>query len=319
MSSDSLNIPKLAAFSSNWQSACPWLRILAPAQAAGMIVTRCRAQNNTDIINDSDMVVILRDYPRFREAYNRIILTARAAGKPVIYHLDDLLYHMPERHPDYLEYRPIRSAILLAIIQANLVIVTTEKLRAEVSRFNKNVMNISNYLDDRTWHTLSKTKVNEDPSIIIGYMGTSGHTNDIQAISNSLVTVLDKFKGKIRFRSYGTNPGADLLSRSDVDWIQWNLEYEEFVDKFAQVKVDICIAPLANNRFNHCKSAIKFLEYSAKGVPCVYSALTPYSEVIKDGQNGFLATTAEDWETKLIQLIENYELRTQMGKELNKK
>ncbi|MBP8708333.1 MAG: glycosyltransferase family 1 protein, partial [Caldisericia bacterium] len=78
---------------------------------------------------------------------------------------------------------------------------------------------------------------------------------------------------------------------------------------------DIAIAPLENNLFNCCKSSIKYFEYTALGLPGVFSALPPYAEVVHDGENGFLAATPEEWEHKLELLIESPELRLQFAKE----
>ncbi len=45
----------------------------------------------------------------------------------------------------------------------------------------------------------------------------------------------------------------------------------------------------------------------------MYSRLAPYSSVVKHGENGFLASTLEEWETSLTMLIETPEIRRRMG------
>ena len=86
-----------------------------------------------------------------------------------------------------------------------------------------------------------------------------------------------------------------------------------FGASLAHNPLDIVIAPLSDNFFNRCKSSIKFLEYSACRLPGVYSRLDPYSGVVIHGENGFLAGTLEEWEKCLVELIENPELRWEMG------
>jgi hypothetical protein len=73
--------------------------------------------------------------------------------------------------------------------------------------------------------------------------------------------------------------------------------------------VDIFIAPLVDNLFNRCKSSIKYWEYSALGIGGVYSNLDPYARVITNGENGFLASTPEEWYQVLKLLIDNRDLR----------
>ena len=81
----------------------------------------------------------------------------------------------------------------------------------------------------------------------------------------------------------------------------------------AAQRADLFIAPLRDTYFNRCKSAIKFLEYSHKGIPGVYSRLPMYEAVIQDGQNGFFASDLAEWEAHLEQLIASPALRQEMG------
>ena len=82
-----------------------------------------------------------------------------------------------------------------------------------------------------------------------------------------------------------------------------------FVSYISQIQADIAIAPLCDNSFNRSKSAIKFFEYTAMGIPSVYAGLPPYSSIIRDGYNGLLAQTPNQWNEKIRLLIENPELR----------
>lgn len=65
---------------------------------------------------------------------------------------------------------------------------------------------------------------------------------------------------------------------------------------------DIALMPLAETMENRCKSDIKFIEASSRGVATLASP-TIYGEEIKDGLNGLLATTQIEWEIKLDHLV----------------
>jgi glycosyltransferase involved in cell wall biosynthesis len=69
------------------------------------------------------------------------------------------------------------------------------------------------------------------------------------------------------------------------------------------------VAPLKNTIFNEAKSELKYIEYTALGVPGVYSDLPPYNSVVKDGFNGLLAKNSAEWELKLEKLILDQNLR----------
>jgi len=91
--------------------------------------------------------------------------------------------------------------------------------------------------------------------------------------------------------------------------------YRDFLQEYQQLQAEIAIAPLQDNLFNRSKSAIKYFEYAALGLPGVFSALPPYTEVVHDGQDGFLAADPEEWEHKLELLIESPELRLQLARQ----
>ena len=91
------------------------------------------------------------------------------------------------------------------------------------------------------------------------------------------------------------------------------MEYEAFAQYFLSQSADVFIAPLRDNRFNRCKSALKYLEYSVFGIPGVYADLPAYRELISSGENGYLAATPEEWEAALTVLIEDAALRSKVG------
>ena len=61
------------------------------------------------------------------------------------------------------------------------------------------------------------------------------------------------------------------------------------------------------------KCGFKTLLYMSVGLPSVSSPVGVTNEIIQDQANGFLATTTEDWVAKLSWLIEDAQLRRQMG------
>ena len=75
---------------------------------------------------------------------------------------------------------------------------------------------------------------------------------------------------------------------------------------------DIGIVPLVYNQFNKCKSELKYIELSTLGVPVIASRIDSYEEAIEDGVNGFLATSEDEWVSKLITLIKDPVLRNGM-------
>ncbi|HRX01400.1 MAG TPA: glycosyltransferase, partial [Cyclobacteriaceae bacterium] len=109
---------------------------------------------------------------------------------------------------------------------------------------------------------------------------------------------------------YGVAAPEGLDSVADVRYIPTvTHEYLEFARNIRKFDADIAFAPLRDTVFNHNKSPLKYFEYTALGLPCVFSKIPPYKGVVEDGQTGFLASSSEEWFDKLTRLIEDPVLR----------
>lgn len=98
-------------------------------------------------------------------------------------------------------------------------------------------------------------------------------------------------------------------SYGDQDLYKWVKErFPYFMDQ-----ADICVVPLEDTLYNRCKSSIKFLEMSSAVKPGVYQNIRQYQELVKHGENGFLAGTAQEWYDAIKKLIDDKELRRTMG------
>jgi glycosyltransferase involved in cell wall biosynthesis len=75
---------------------------------------------------------------------------------------------------------------------------------------------------------------------------------------------------------------------------------------------DIGIMPLTDDLWARGKCALKIVQYLAVGVPVVCSPVGK-KDIVRDGVNGFWTTTKREWVDRLGLLIEDPELRKQMG------
>ena len=84
-------------------------------------------------------------------------------------------------------------------------------------------------------------------------------------------------------------------------------EYRRFMK---EQRFDIGLSPLQNNEFTKCKYFNKYIEYTVSGIAGVYSRVEPYTDVIKDRENGFLAyNTEESWYQTICEAIDDETLR----------
>lgn len=310
---------RVIGFSRSWHSACQHLRLLSPVKAAGFDFKPVSLQDDLrKVVEECDLVFITRQFPADEpEVYDQIMVFARAANKSVMYETDDLLIDLPKDHPEWRTYSGQKFRYVTALLEADHVLVTNEALKDALMVYNSNIHILPNYLDDTMWRFNSGAFARNDGDsepVTIGYMGTVTHANDLQLIEPALVSVLTHYEGKVRLKLWGVEPVGRLIGHESVEHVgNCPGEYDQFVPFFSKQQADIFIAPLTENRFNTCKSFLKYLEYSTLGVPGVYSQGGQYNSVIKDGVNGFLAGNLLEWQMCLTTLIEKPDLRHTMG------
>jgi glycosyltransferase involved in cell wall biosynthesis len=305
----------------NWDTASAHIRLIGPANFSSSnikILDGCHASTFPDLkfFIQADAIVIQRDFPRHADMYFSLIQWAKQNDKPVIYETDDILYNLPMDHPEKKHFQSIEKNIIEAIKDANAVMASTLPLANELRKLNKNAWLLPNYLDDNIWKLKDESAINNNKQMLaIGYMGgiTQTHMPDITFVQNVLIKILKQYNDKVELHFWGVIPEV-LLDQNNVIFHKERFpDYRAFAEYFSNQEMDIFIAPLIENEFNDCKSAIKFLEYSSLAVPGIYSSVFPYREVIDHAKNGFLASSEDDWFDYLHYLIENPEERIQIG------
>jgi hypothetical protein len=125
----------------------------------------------------------------------------------------------------------------------------------------------------------------------IGYFpGTRSHDHDFQTVIAQLVKYLDDrpevkllLVGSLGFRMDRFD-ARKLIRYAPVDY----LDLPQLI-----LQSWITIAPLADNRFNQCKSGLKFFESAAFAVPVI---ATPIADMRRfDGSGIVLAKTPEEY------------------------
>lgn len=263
-----------------------------------------------------DLILVQRDALNRTNTEN-LINISKTHNIPLIYEIDDDLINIDETHPNYTEYNEKKETIECLILNANLVIVSSNKLKQKLYKLNTHIKVIKNSFNDML---KLKNESKKDYNIIkIGYMGTLTHKNDVKIVEKAIENVKKYFKKKkkkIVFENIGITD--DKISCANTINIPFKYsKYPYFIRWLKRiVNWDIGIAPLENNNINQSKSEIKYLEYSSLGVAGIYSNIGAYGESIKNNKNGILIknNTSEEWQSALITLIENENLRKEIVK-----
>jgi glycosyltransferase involved in cell wall biosynthesis len=76
---------------------------------------------------------------------------------------------------------------------------------------------------------------------------------------------------------------------------------------------DIGIMPLPDEEYARAKCGLKLIQYMACSLPVVASPVGVNTEIVEQGKNGYLASSDDEWFTKLDKLIRDAKLRMSLG------
>lgn len=240
----------------------------------------------------------------------------RAAGATVVVDVDDDLGSIHPRNPAYRAMHPSRQGmwdqasreiirhswlhLAQACRDADLVTVSTPALLDRYASHGRGRV-LYNHLPEHYYG------IRHEDSDVIGWPASlHSHPDDPSVLGGALARLTEE---GTRFRTVGdpTGAGAAFGLRRDppgaaVPISAW---------PSAVASLGIGIAPLADTRFNACKSWLKPLEMSAVGVPWVASPSPEYTRLAQrhpDGA-GALAGTPRRWYRELDRLRKDPVLR----------
>jgi O-antigen biosynthesis protein len=239
---------------------------------------------------------------------------------PLVLELDDNLFEVTsttERTSDQREIDGIRA---LARASA-LTIVSTPQLAEIAGEVAQRVAVVPNMLDERLW---MPAEAEPDPTSLrdgdrrarILYMGSHTHGRDLELLrpamellaAEGIEVELEVVGGeKDRANGFYTRARPPAGHSSYPRFVPWLRSQRH--------RWDFAVAPLQDTRFNRCKSDLKFLEYSALGLPGVYSDVGVY-ESCRHEQNALLVgNDPESWAAAIARLASDDELRERLAGE----
>jgi len=144
--------------------------------------------------------------------------------------------------------------------------------------------------------------------VVIGWSGSKSTIEHFKHAIPALIFVKKRYGSKVEIRVIGDENFKH--EELQIKGYAWKLETElRDLQCF-----DIGIMPLPNNEWTKGKCGLKGLQYMSLEIPTVMSPVGVNNEIITDGINGFLANQTDEWVSKLSLLIENHNLRIEIGR-----
>lgn len=222
--------------------------------------------------------------------------------KNIIFDFDDALALYPNSSRTGVFFRPFwdKRKIERIIKLSKHVIVGNIFLEKYARNFTKNITIIPTSVDLDLYKQNERHDRAPNEIFRIGWMGSQGTFSYVKAIFPSLVELNKKYNIVLIIVG-ACGPNYHGLN---IEYKDWNLNAELSDLKY----FDVGIMPLSDDAWSWGKSATKLLQYMAVGIPAVCSPIGINSEIIRDGENGFFASTRKEWIEKISLLIEERQL-----------
>lgn len=255
-----------------------------------------------------------------------VIERLKAAGKRVIYDIDDDIFSITEDNPAFRSYgRSEQMAAVECMKIADVVTVTTDVLQDRISSMavGSNPIVVPNSLDpDDTWVPTPATGSPDEWKRIF-WQGSNTHDGDWESCFDAVDHIMAR-RDNVRIVILGHLPRLVQERLGEPHW-KGRVEFVDSLDPDAyfrlikHVRADVGLAPLLPNNFNRSKSCIKWMENTMIGMPTVASDICTYSDVIEHGVNGFLCSNTEEWVNCIETCLDNPHVRLSMINNSRKK
>ncbi len=192
------------------------------------------------------------------------------------------------------------------IIRASGEVWAGNEYLADYARqFNPQVLVIPTVVD--TDFYIPTVKNEEKEQICIGWSGSFSTVAHFEHILPALLELKRKYRDKICFKLIGdANYRQPELQLQGIAW-QKHTEIAELAS------IDIGIMPLPDDEWTRGKCGLKSLVYMSSLIPTVVSPVGVNTAIVKDNENGFWASTKDEWVEKISLLVENPQLRARLA------
>lgn len=257
---------------------------------------------------DVDFVYFQKRYSTWDYAFLKL---AERLGKRTLFDLDDAPFGL-SRSDD------TEQAIIRMMTHASAVVVGSRKLLAYARQHQKHSFLIPSSIKMEAYPLVTRSP--SDLPACLGWIGHGGvyHHDVITILRDPLCEVAARYKVRLKLigtcqqqdflQAFADIPGLETVLIDNLDWTNQTAIHREMTE------FDIGLYPLLDNEYNSYKSGFKALEYMALELPLITSPVGANAYIVNDGIDGFHANSKEEWTRALSALIEDPQLRLNMGK-----
>jgi glycosyltransferase involved in cell wall biosynthesis len=262
-----------------------------------------------DSLRDSsrfDLILLYREMFPIGPAFVERLLAARRRP-PMVFDFDDAISLRSVSDANQLIAALKQPGKVSSIIRhSDHVIAGNDYLADYARRFNPAVTMIPTCVDTDRFVPAAEAVESETPAasreLVVGWIGSPTTALYIRGLASVLRRVRERHSFVLRVSGTGeplTIPGVDVDNRP------WSLQGE--VELFNGC--DVGVYPLVDDEWSKGKCGFKAIQFMACGVPVIAAAVGVNRTIVRDGTNGFLASTEDEWVEKLSRLLSDAALR----------
>jgi glycosyltransferase involved in cell wall biosynthesis len=192
------------------------------------------------------------------------------------------------------------------IARSRMVFAGNTYLAEHARPLNSNTVVVPTTIDTEEYQPAIPHDAGKRP-VVVGWSGSFSTIQYFKPMVPVLRRLKERFGDRVAFRVIGD--GSYHEPSLDLKGLPWKLDTE-----VADLRgIDVGLMPLPDDDWSRGKCGLKGLQYMALEIPTLMSPVGVNSEILQDGENGFLPRTDEQWFERLSALIEDAALRQRLG------
>ena len=261
--------------------SCAYEYEIPPVRAAGydlVIFTRSRSENAL-----------------------RVMQFCRNNGIPTLYMIDDNWLSIYRDHPEqgaaFVPGKPDYDNFIQALGLCKAVWLFNDVLKEDVRPYARCVKKFEIAVDPRQF-AVESPRVRTENDIWIGFSGSMRYDDTA-------------FRALARYARQHSDVGVVLMGTLSpeqealfhgVNCRRIGFQsYAQYARSIAELQPDLLLAPLQDTHTSRSKCYNKVIESAVVGAVCIYSPIPPYTDIVKEGVNGFFVDeeTEDGWYRKI--------------------
>jgi len=233
------------------------------------------------------------------------IIAARMTARPIVFDFDDAIFHMYDENGSLPVRLLLRDKLVPLLRRVRACTCGNAYLRDYAAAYCANSIVVPTVVDTDKYKPAERR--DDRRGLVIGWIGSPSTWRNVQPMLPMLREVCAETGATL------LAVGAGAAARGDhfpgLELRDWG-EDSEIGDVQS---MDIGIMPLVDRPFERGKSGYKLVQYMACGLPVVASPVGVNSEIVENGENGFLARDEHEWRDVLIRLLRDENMRKELG------